>query len=145
MKYCPLRRPRFHRHDNFYLIYMDLKSFRWYKACRNVSSNLVSEIIYIFMYSETLFVSISNLFLRKFIFIWAIIILLEWCFCILNKKSVKFSHFFEIILYSTVIFAFVFYICILFCRKIWHHHWIYRGGKRKIFLAFYSFLIQVVR
>ena len=36
------------------------------------------------MYSETLFVSISNLFLIEF--------LLEWCFCILNK-TINFSHF----------------------------------------------------
>ena len=138
MEYHPLCRPRFYRHENFYLIYMDLKSFRWYKACKNVSSSLVSEIISISMYSETLFVSISDLFLREFIFIWAIIILLKWCFRILNKKSVKFSHFCD----SSFILL---YICILFCRKIWHNHWCLRCGKCKAFFAFHSFLIQVVR
>ena len=33
------------------------------------------------------------IFLREFILIRAIIILLEWCFRILNKESMKFSHF----------------------------------------------------
>ena len=39
------------------------KSFRWYKACGNVSSSSVSEIISISMYSVTLFASTSTLFL----------------------------------------------------------------------------------
>ena len=58
-------------------------------------AKLVSEMISISMYSETLFGSIWNLFLREFILIWAIIVLLEWYFRILNKKSVKFSHFYD--------------------------------------------------
>ena len=42
---------------------MILKVLRLYKACGNVSWSVVSEIISIPMYSVTLFVSISNLFL----------------------------------------------------------------------------------
>ena len=63
-----LRRPRFHRHENFCLICMDFKSplddTKHAEMCRQVS-----EIISTSMYSETLFVSIPNLFLREFIFI----------------------------------------------------------------------------
>ena len=45
------------------------------------------------MYSVTLFVSISDWFLREFIIIWTILISLELDFCILNKELMKFSNF----------------------------------------------------
>ena len=64
------------------------KSFRWYKACGNVSSSSVSEIISISTYSVLLFASTSTLFLSE-----NLIILLECSFRILNKESMKFSCF----------------------------------------------------
>ena len=77
--------------------------------------------------------SISNLFPGKFILIWAIIVLLEWCFGTLNKEILIFLWF---ILYSTFILVFTFYICILFCGRIWHTHWILKGENSWSFLHF---------
>ena len=56
MEYYPLRRPRFHHHDSFCLIYMDLKSpLDDIKHTEICCQALVSEIISISMYSVTLF------------------------------------------------------------------------------------------
>ena len=82
---------------------------------------------------QWLFVSISNLFPGKFILIWAIIVLLEWCFGTLNKEILIFLWF---ILYSIFIFVFTFYICILFCGRIWHAHWILKCENSWSFLHF---------
>ena len=143
MEFYPLCRPRFQRHKNFYLIYMDLKSpLDDIKRMDMFLQAYFQESLVYLCIQRHYFVSISNLFLREFILIWAIIILLEWCFRILNKKSVQFLYFCD----SPCIPLSVSLLpCILFYRKIWHNHWILRGGKRKIFFAFYSFLIQVVR
>ena len=69
MEYYPFRRSRFHCHENFCLIYMDLKSPLEDINFPKCVVKLSSEIISISMYSETLFGSISILFLREFILI----------------------------------------------------------------------------
>ena len=83
MEYFPLRRPRFHRHENFYLICMDLKrpldDIKHTEMCRQAVSEIISIKRY-YVFRDTKYInkkyvfrdtiaSISNLFLREFVLI----------------------------------------------------------------------------
>ena len=122
MEYHPLRRPRFQHSEKFRLIYIDLKvplnNKNHAKMC---CEGLVSDTISIFLYSVTLFVTISNLFLSEFILIRHILVLLEWfyIYCIENLWNYHIS-----VIYRAFRFHFCFFFLHFhyFLRKDWHTH-----------------------
>ena len=103
-----LNRPVIYHHENFCPIFMDMK-FLVEQSLQNVSSFLVSEILRITIYSMTLLVGISNLFERELMFMWAIIILLEWFSRILKKEIWNFQIYKIHLSYHT-------YVCFTYLR-----------------------------